>query len=370
MKKLLAIISAVFVTTFAGYSAELQKGIDLTGLTTVTASQLNQLVDNARPATNRGLVYIGTTAPTITGTNSYRTNYIWVDISALPFTLRTYQTGSWNSATIGANSVNTGNIVDGAVTNPKLAANAVNTTNISDNAVTESKIAAGAVTTSKIGALQVTSALLAADSVVTAKIADGQVTAQKLAAGAVGPSTIGAQGIYGTNLVNGTITSNLMAANSINGTNIQATSVATTNLVLGSARYQQWRMNAGVTAWEQVQPLYVSATNYTFLSTNTWTHALPSTPHTVTAYYVVSSSVAGYSSGDQIPMSQIQSDQSGGALPVAISFTSTTLTYAGQNTGNYYLPAKGTGTITSVAAASMDGQIRLVAVYYNQATEN
>lgn len=314
MKKLIAVMLAVCVTTFAGYGAELQKGIDLTGLSSVSASQLNQLVDNARPASNRGLVYVGTTAPTITGTNAYRTNYIWVDISALPYTLRTYQTGSWVTATIGADSVNTGNIVDAAVTNPKLAANAVNTTNISDNAVTESKIAAGSVTTSKIGALQITSALLAADSVVTAKIGDGQVTAQKLAAGAVGPSTIGAQGIYGTNLVNGTITSTQIAGGTISGTNIAGATIVSSNIA-----------NATITkanlAFGTPTNAVITASSLALGGLKQMAHGQGAVPQMVRVVLVNVTTDAGWDTGDEVDINAFTSDS---YYPFAAVYADTT----------------------------------------------
>jgi len=86
--------------------------------------------------------------------------------------------------------INTFNIVNGAVTNPKLATDSVSTikildlavtTNKIDNlAVTTAKLDTNAVTTAKILDLNVTTSKIAADAVTTAKILDLNVTTAKI----------------------------------------------------------------------------------------------------------------------------------------------------------------------------------------------
>lgn len=60
-------------------SQDFQKGLDLTGQTSVNASQLNQLVDSARPAASRGIVVVTTDTAVNTPDvpDSTYQNYLW-----------------------------------------------------------------------------------------------------------------------------------------------------------------------------------------------------------------------------------------------------------------------------------------------------
>lgn len=85
--------------------------------------------------------------------------------------------GGWTvyNFTVAADSVDTANIKNSAVTAAKIATDAVETAKIKDLNVTAAKLAADAVETAKIKDANVT----------TAKLADGAVTSAKVAAGAV-----------------------------------------------------------------------------------------------------------------------------------------------------------------------------------------
>ena len=77
---------------------------------------------------------------------------------------------NWTPITLDANSVDSHQIKDGAVTHTKIAAGAVRVTHLAGNAVTTAKINIGAVTTEKI----------AGNAVTTEKIANLNVTTEKL----------------------------------------------------------------------------------------------------------------------------------------------------------------------------------------------
>lgn len=336
---------ACVVAALSLTAAELQKGIDLTGQTSVTASQLNQLVDNAWPATNRGFVYVSNAAPD-TVTYPKFTNYLWLDISALPYSLRSYNTGTWASASIGANSVNTGNIVDGAVTNPKLAANAVNTTNISDNAVAESKIAAGAVTTSKLLELSVTTAKINDLAVTTGKINDGAVTAAKLAPGAVNAAALGAQSVYGTNLVNGTVTFTQIAGGTISGTNIAGGTISGTNIA--GATISKTNLSFG-TPTNAVLTGSIPAAGATL----TLAHSLGVMPQLARVVLVNVTTDIGWSPAEEVSIESFNEDNVGNPEPAfAISVNSTNVTIVRGNVAGIAGMTKSSGVNAAINTAN------------------
>ena len=82
------------------------------------------------------------------------------------------------------NTVDTGQLVDDAVTTAKVADNAITSALIGTGAVTSQKIAADAVTQAAIADDAVVQAAIADDAVGTDQIANGAVTAAKLATGA------------------------------------------------------------------------------------------------------------------------------------------------------------------------------------------
>lgn len=256
MNKLALIISSALLAFSAkAASPDLVKGIDLTGLSSFTAAQLNQLVDNATPAANRGMVIVQTTTPDTT-TYPRFTNYLWLDISAVPYSIKAYTTGSWSVATIGANSIGNANLINGAVTSNKIASATIVGTNLAANIITYDKIADGNVIAGKYAVGSITNADIAVNAVqtgnildqnvTTAKIKDAAITSIKLAAGAIVTTNLAAGSIYGTNI----------AGNTITQTNIADQGVGLTNIVRGTATYAM-RMNAAGTALEYVSGGYL-----------------------------------------------------------------------------------------------------------------
>jgi len=118
--------------------------------------------------------------------------------------------------------INTFNIVNGAVTNPKLATDSVSTikildlavtTNKIDNlAVTTAKLDTNAVTTAKILDLNVTTSKIAADAVTTAKILDLNVTTAKINNLAVTDAKLATDSVITSKILDSNVTDAKLAA--------------------------------------------------------------------------------------------------------------------------------------------------------------
>lgn len=225
---------------------DLVKGYDFTGSSSVTAAKLNQLVDNATPATYRGLVFYTNQAPSA----SYY-KYLWLDPSTTIPGLKVYSTngGGWSNI-VASVSFSQNSIAPGV-----LQQNAVSTTNIVDSGISTIKIAAGAVTSSKLGLQAVdatnivnntiTSTQVATNGLATANYADASVTATKLAAGSVGTSNLQSGFLlYGTNIAAGTVT----------GANIAGATIAPTNLATAPTALYIPRVNGATTGFEWAAP--------------------------------------------------------------------------------------------------------------------
>ena len=76
--------------------------------------------------------------------------------------------------------INTGNLVDAAITTTKILDNAITTPKIVANAITSVKITADAITTDKIAANAVTATEIATDAITADKVVAGAITADKL----------------------------------------------------------------------------------------------------------------------------------------------------------------------------------------------
>jgi hypothetical protein len=103
-------------------------------------------------------------------------------------------------------TVNTDDIFDLAVTNPKLAAEAVSAGKIQSGAVSNGKLAPAAVTSGKLAPGAVNNAALADGAVGSAKLASGAVGTGKLADGAVTHAKLAANSVTGGNVSNGSLT--------------------------------------------------------------------------------------------------------------------------------------------------------------------
>lgn len=240
--KLIIGLSLISINLFAAANAEFMKGIDFTGVTTLSASQLNQLVDNAKPAANRGLVLVTNGTPDTT-TYPYFTNYLWKNISVSPPALMFWNGSAWSSATIGTGAVTTDSLAAGSVTTAKLGTGAVQTINIGTNVVTSDKIADLAVTISKLAANSVSGTnildntigqtKLMANSIAESNIINGAITSNKLSASSVTLDKLASQ-LTSANILGGTISGTNIAGGTIVQTNLAANSVVSTNVVDGS----------------------------------------------------------------------------------------------------------------------------------------
>lgn len=124
-----------------------------------------------------------------------------------------------------AGSVDTVQIVDGAIIAGKIAV----------NAVTANAIAAGSITATKIASNAVTANAIAANSVISTKIAADAVTANAIAANAITSGKIAAGAITADKLQAGSITTDKIQAGAVNATSIAVNGVNINNLVDGAA---------------------------------------------------------------------------------------------------------------------------------------
>jgi hypothetical protein len=81
-------------------------GLDVSALSSVSQAQLLQMINQAAPLVNKGLIVVQATTPDI-GNNARYSRYIWLDSSTTPPTPKIYNTGTllWDSLIIGAGSI-------------------------------------------------------------------------------------------------------------------------------------------------------------------------------------------------------------------------------------------------------------------------
>ena len=208
-----------------GASQDFSKGIDFTGRSNVTQSALNQLVDSATPATNRGLVIVTNNSPSVAN-DPKLVRYVWMDSSVNPPVLKTYNTNSglWVSATVGAGTITTAMLADGAVTTIKIANSAVDNSKLADDSVTSAKIVDRTITGTDIGL----------NTIQSSNLAPNAVGSGALAAGVVWNTNLNPYIIYQTNLAIGFLIWNTnLGPSSVHNTNIQANAIQSTNIVAG-----------------------------------------------------------------------------------------------------------------------------------------
>jgi hypothetical protein len=118
------------------------------------------------------------------------------------------QNSSVTNQYMAADSVDTVNIINSAVTEAKLASNSVTNAKMADNSVNTSELVDGSVTEAKIGNLQVTTGKLANESVLTEKLANFSVTGIKIGNGSVSNDKLVSGSLNLANLATTQFTSN------------------------------------------------------------------------------------------------------------------------------------------------------------------
>jgi hypothetical protein len=150
--------------------------------------------------------------------------------------------GAVVEAALGAQSVTTPKIGDGAVTNSKLAdssvqtrhlhASAVETDKIVDRSVTTAKLGLAAVQTANIAPSAVTAEKIAVNAVTEGQIRDSAVITAKIANAAVTTQKIGLGAVTTNEITNLAVTNPKVALKAIQATNIDAQSAASSTVLM------------------------------------------------------------------------------------------------------------------------------------------
>lgn len=194
MKKLFLLFVACTAFGAENYN-DLIKGVDFAGRSALSPTALNQLVDNARLNTNRGIILLQPTQPDHI-TNPRFTNFVWLDNSTPGLVqLKVYNGSSWTNVYLGSILTET-NLADGAVTTPKLASGAVSAEKILNGAVGSLQLAGSGVTADKIAVGVVNRSHLSDNLIGTAQITNSAVTGAKIADGTIGSEKIASVNAY------------------------------------------------------------------------------------------------------------------------------------------------------------------------------
>ena len=313
MKKLLPFLLALQSFGALAADPDFVKGVDFTGLTSITATKLNQLVDNGYVGGNRGMVIATNVAPDVTEAKLKR--YLWLDTSSVPPLLKQYNTNGtpgWAqvaaTATIAANSVVAGALQTGAVTTTNLVDGSVTTAKISDLTVTGAKIAAGTITTTNIAANTITSANILTQGISSASIALGAITGDKIATGSVGLTLLtNGFALPGTNIALNTIGSSNITAGGISLTNLATNSAAANSSLIYSGGQLTYDYPVVYYSTNAVMPTVASGSTTNLAGANTFPHGLGGIPTHVVVRLVnrANTGSAGYSVGDEISLDGI-----------------------------------------------------------------
>lgn len=297
---ILCLLSAY--TLWAANDPDLSKGIDLTGRSSVTPSQLNQLVDAGTVRTNRGLLLITNAAPNVVAFPRY-TNMIWLDQSSIPFVLKAWNANSnaWIAVSFGTNAITTAQIGDGQVTTDKLADGAVTTIKLGDNSVSEAKIIAGQVSASKMANNAITTASITNGAVTSAKIAINGVENTNILDGAITSNKIAAATITSDKFAPGAIGTATIPDNSITAAKMQADSIRVTNIVDGIITKAKLSFGTPTNA-------VLTANTLTLGSLKQMAHGFAGIPHSVRVVLVNVTTDAGWDTGDEVAIESFSAD--------------------------------------------------------------
>lgn len=360
MKNKLAIGFSLGIGTMlliAATEYDLNKGVDLTGASSVTATKLNQLVDNGTVATNKGMIIYSSTTPDTTNNARY-TRFIWLNSSYTPPVPYV-----WNSSlSLWTNITAISSIADGSVTAGKLGANAVYATNIANAQIDNTKMVAGTVNSNILGANSVYNFHLTGSSIYSTNIANGQlltanygtasITGDKISPGSIGTSLLtNGFALQGTNIAAGTITSSNIAGNTIVATNLATNSITATYIATGTLPVKYVSGNLSVPA--------VGAT-----ITNS--HGLAGTPTSlrVVLYCDADDAATGWKAGDEINIESALTWD--GVTTVfalfAVYSDSSSVKILRNSLSPFYLLNKTTGATTQVTSTS-NFRLKIYAVY-------
>jgi hypothetical protein len=261
MKRILSLIALTPALLFGAQSYDISPGLDTTGLTSVTAAQLMQLVNRAVIATNKGAIVFSASTPDVANNPRFK-QWLWLDSSANPPSIKVYNTNSatWVAQPITAGSVGTAELADNAVTNAKLTNNSVNSAQIINGAIASEDIANESITSAHlfqpavsnmhvatrtleggysgvIALATITHTNLALGTIQSANLAAQSITSNYLAAGQVFAAHIAPTNITADALRTDAVTTDKLTNSAVTAAKI-ADGVITTNK-LASAAHQQ-----------------------------------------------------------------------------------------------------------------------------------
>lgn len=346
MKKLFLILTIASSAYGADY--DVVKGVDMSGRSNYTAALLNQLVDRATIATNKGLLIVTNGTPNL----SRYTNFIWLDRSTDPPTAKVYYSaaGTWVTATIADGSVTTTKLADGAVGQTKLGADSVTSTNIISQSILSGDIAPLNVIESLVANSNITRVKIAFGAIDGPQITNGAITYAKLdpsiqftnnfSANSVGRTNLQANSVDHTNIIiNGIFTTNI-GAGVIVATNIATGTITTNLLAYYPAAYTNMATNA----------LPAPAGNVSF------THGLAGVPSAVRVVLMCNNASGdagtGASLGDEIEITSCRPNGTSDPL-VQVYCTATTVSIVrADGSGVWRVAKKSTGVLTAATAES------------------
>jgi len=353
---------------------DLVKGVDFTGASSFTPSQLNQLVDNAYVGPYRGMVIYTNGYPSASVITKYQ-RYLWLDTStALP------TPKVWNTNGYWTNIVATAVIADYSVTTDKIATNAVTTIKIADNAVTDAKIQDATITGTKIGTGTITSTNIAVGTITSANIGNLQVGSANIAAAAITGDKIAANSIGTYMLTNGfALAGSNVASGTITSTNIATGGIILSNLtVAGASTYSSVVYNGSSVAYDYpvvkyetnaAMPTVANVTYTNLAGAGTFTHSLGGVPHIVRVVMVnkANTGSGGYSVGDEIGIESLSAVGQRYFKPLFVTYADATkvdLFWYREDTYSY-IGKSHTSTITCAGdTLAADWNFKIIAIRF------